>query len=35
LQRCSSSNSLQGPIEDMEALFGITKEKMKELLSVA
>jgi len=34
-QRCSSSNSLQGSIENMEALFGITKAKMKELLSVA
>ena len=34
-QSCNSLKSPRGSIEDMEALFGITKEKMKELLSVA
>lgn len=34
-QACNSRKTFRGSIEDMEALFGITKDKMKELLSVA
>jgi TldD protein len=32
---CQSSKLTQGSVEDMEELFGITKEQMKELLAVA
>jgi TldD protein len=34
-QACQSSKIVKGSVENMETLFGITKEKMKELLSVA
>ena len=34
-QACQPAKTLQGSVEDMEALFDVTKEKMRELISVA